>query len=90
MPTYPYISLGECRKMISQNWVCLVWKLLPDPVGVFCTLLEPPNAHMRQKPFVRRIIILLYISPIYPFKGYGPIYMLGYNGSRSLSPLVKH
>ena len=39
----------------SQNWVCLVWKLFPHPVGVFCTYVRLPNCH------IMKIIFLFFI-----------------------------
>jgi len=46
----------------------LVWKLFPHPVGIFCTLLEPPNCHIVQQTIFQCLFIFL-ISPIHPFKG---------------------
>ncbi len=37
------------QKKNSQNRVCLVWKWLTDPVGVFSTLLDPPTCHIVKK-----------------------------------------
>ncbi len=37
------------KYVFFTKWVCLVWKMFPDPVGVFCALPEPPNCHIVQK-----------------------------------------
>ena len=46
-------------KMNLSNWVCPVGNILVDPLGVFCTILKPPNAHMRRNPKknARKLII---------------------------------
>ena len=31
------------KSVILRNWVCLVWKLFPDPVAVFCPMPYPPH-----------------------------------------------
>ena len=31
------------KSVIHRNWVCLVWKLFPDPVAVFCPMPDPPH-----------------------------------------------
>ncbi len=36
-------------KMKFSDLAPLVWKSFRDPVGVFCTPLEPPKSHIRQK-----------------------------------------
>ena len=38
------------KKNISQNGVCLVWKLLGHLGRVFLRYLEPPSSHIRQNP----------------------------------------
>ena len=45
------ILAKNIEKLIFQEWVCLVWKMFPHPVRVFCTPLEPPNSHMEQFVF---------------------------------------
>ena len=52
-----------------RKCVCLVWKLFPDPVGVFCTLLEAPNCHIAQNPIFDDFRYFPYIFPIHPLKG---------------------
>ncbi len=44
--------------VFSQNGACLVGKMMPHPVGVFCTHLEAPKCHIVQKTFVDRLFIL--------------------------------
>ena len=34
---------------VTQNWVCLVWKMFPHPVASFCTHSRPPRGHMAPK-----------------------------------------
>ena len=43
------MSMKIVKRINVWEWGCLVWKMFPDPVGVFCTLLEPPNYHIVQK-----------------------------------------
>ena len=60
------------RDVIFQKSPGLVWKLFPHPVGVFCTLLEPPNCHIMQKSYFSGFSVfslIPYISLIFPFKG---------------------
>ncbi len=37
--------------LFSQNGACLVGKMIPHPVGVFCTHLEGPNGHISKTSF---------------------------------------
>ena len=63
---------GICQNMISQNWVCLVWTLLVDPVGVFCPLLGPLNAPITKITINFRNFVFLFSNldvPYIPFKG---------------------
>ena len=62
-------SSTNVEKYIYRKWACLVWKLLLDPVGVFCTLPEPPNSHIEQNPMFIEFRYFPYISPISPLKG---------------------
>ena len=39
-------NLSECSPKIQIS--SLVWKWFLDPVGVFCTRLDPPNCHITQ------------------------------------------
>ncbi len=63
----------QMSKMISQKCVCLVGKSFPDPVGVFCTIPDPPNCHIMQKSVFFFVIFWIIskfpYSPYLPFKG---------------------
>ena len=37
------------EKTTFQEWVCLVWKVIPHPVALFCTPPRPPSGHMGPK-----------------------------------------
>ena len=39
------------KLLCSQNGACLVGKMIPHPVRVFCTHLEAPKCHIDQKTF---------------------------------------
>ena len=58
---------------ISRNCVCLAGKLLPNPMGVFCTLPGPPNCNIMQKYDFRWNSIfsynLLYNRRLIPLRG---------------------
>ena len=42
-------SMDIHGKSDFSEMVCLVWKMFPDPVGVFCALPGPPNCPIVQK-----------------------------------------
>ena len=44
------------EKVIFQEWVFLVGKMFPDPVGVFCGLPQAPSGHIGQNPIFSGIL----------------------------------
>ena len=42
----------KVQTVFSQNGACLVGKMIPHPVGVFCTHLGPPNGHFSKNIFL--------------------------------------
>jgi len=49
----------------SQHWACVVGKLLGNFIGVFCTMLDPPNAHKMTNPKNARGICIFTSRPEY-------------------------
>ena len=53
---YSFIGkVFSSKEIMFPKWASLVWKMFPDPVGVFCALLEPPNC-----PIVQKSVFLLF------------------------------
>ena len=57
------------EKVIFREWVCLVGKMFPDPVGVFCGLPRLPSGHIGQKSIFLFFWGLAPHFPLFSFKG---------------------
>ena len=56
-----------------QKWVCLAGKILFSLPRVFCPIVDPPNAHIKQHPkfyrelITRKILLYIFVSPSLQF-----------------------
>ncbi len=53
-------SRQKVQTCFSQNGACVVGKMIPHPVGVFCTHLEAPKCHIEQKSNLGRIFFEIF------------------------------
>ena len=53
--------------MTPHKCAGLVCKLFPRPVGVCCSLLEPPDCHAMQQHDLHKCSVIWGMLPIHPF-----------------------
>jgi len=60
-------NLQLFSKLTSQNWICLVGKILVSLPPVFCNILEPPNCHIVQNPKKARKVTSAFVFLDIPY-----------------------